>query len=76
MELYPSPFSFNKPVILNMSFKNIEIPEGLEVDFTYLDGEETIEFNKAYCCSETGALFVKGAKLHHFSRYGWTRTAR
>jgi hypothetical protein len=76
MELYPSPHTFNQPVIFDMNFRNINIPEGLNVDFTYMDGEEKLQYTYVNCSHEKGTLRVKGAQLHHFSRYGWTRTSR
>ncbi|MFZ1289525.1 MAG: hypothetical protein WAR79_05525 [Melioribacteraceae bacterium] len=76
LELYPSPFTFNKPVILDLTFQNIVIEDGDgDFIFNYLDGPfEDINYGSVEIDEKTGTMIVKGAELHHFSRYGWTRT--
>jgi hypothetical protein len=77
MELYPSPFTFDKPVEFSMYFYGIDLSEfrGYDIDFNYLDGEtEDIEYYSKDVNFDYGNLVIWGAQLHHFSRYGWTRT--
>jgi hypothetical protein len=76
LELYPSPFVFDKPVSLDLSFSGIKLTEEdiQNLNFTYLDGSEEIEYDSIEINKDNGTLKVIGAKLKHFSRYGWTRT--
>ncbi|MCB9209770.1 MAG: hypothetical protein H6609_10360 [Ignavibacteriales bacterium] len=76
MELYPSPYTFDNPVYLDLSLGNIDLPQDMNVDFTYLDGKEQMNYDKVEFDIKKGTLKVKGAELHHFSRYGWTRTTK
>jgi hypothetical protein len=76
LELYPSPFTFDKPVYLDLKFTHINL-DGIDLDnfeFTYLDGEEEMEYERFRLDATEGVIAVYGAVLHHFSRYGWTRT--
>ncbi len=76
LELYPSSFTFDKPVILDMKFTHIDL-SGFDLDsfdFTYLDGEEEMKYKRVRINEDEGTIAVYGAVLHHFSRYGWTRT--
>ena len=77
MELYPSPFEFDIPVEFSMYFYGLDLSEyvGYDLDFNYLDGEEEeLEYYHKDVDFNNGNLVVWGAKLHHFSRYGWVRT--
>ena len=77
MELYPSPFTFDKPVEFSMYFYGVDLSEyaGYNLDFNYLDGEEEeLEYFYKDVDIKNGNLVIWGAKLHHFSRYGWVRT--
>lgn len=76
MELYPSPFEFDIPVEFSMYFYGLDLSAfaGAELDFNYLDGEqEDLEYYYKDVDFTNGNLVVWGAKLHHFSRYGWVR---
>lgn len=74
MELYPSPFVFDKPVLFNMFWMGLDLSSYADLDFDYLDGEsENIQCNHVNIDVDNGILQVVGAELHHFSRYGWTR---
>lgn len=76
MELYPSPFTFDIPVEFSMYFYGLDLSEyaGYDLDFNYLDGEEEeLEYYYKDVDFDNGNLVVWGAKLHHFSRYGWVR---
>ena len=78
---YPSPTTFKKPLKLNMKFSGLDLSKinENEVGFYYM-GEngkmEKVECKKIIVKKDRGILKVVGAKLHHFSRYGWARTNR
>lgn len=76
LELYPSPFTFDHPVKLDLKFENIDLSniDVNNLNFTYLDGDEKMKYKEVKYDLEKGKLEVKGAELHHFSRYGWSRT--
>jgi len=77
MELYPSPFTFNKPVELYMFWYGLDLSDylGYNFDFNYLDASgEEIKYDYSHIDIGNGNLVIEGAQLHHFSRYGWTRT--
>jgi hypothetical protein len=76
---YPSPTTFNKPLILNMKFSGLDLSEinKKEIKFYYMgeNGElEKVKCEKLVVRKKKGILKIVGAELHHFSRYGWTRT--
>ena len=77
LELYPSPYTFDKPLTLNLLFSNVDLSEIDEdsFEFNYLDGEpEDLQYDYIEIDRREGFLYVEGAQLNHFSRYGWTRT--
>lgn len=77
VELYPSPFTFDKPVILDLQFVNADLKEFdlKDFNFDYLDGNpEYLNYDKIIFNIEDGLLKIIGAQIPHFSRYGWTRT--
>lgn len=77
VELYPSPFKFDKPVILDLKFMNADLKEFelKEFNFDYLDGDsEHLTFDNIKFDFEKGLLEITGVQIPHFSRYGWTRT--
>ena len=78
---YPSPTTFKKPLILNMKFSGLDLRNinKDEIAFYYMgeNGElEKVNCEKLVVRKKKGILKVVGAELHHFSRYGWTRTNR
>ena len=78
LELYPSPFTFDIPVILDLKFTHVNL-SGFDLDsfdFTYLDGKEELKYKRVKINENKGTIAVYGAVLHHFSRYGWTRTSK
>jgi hypothetical protein len=77
VELYPSPFTFEKPVLLDLTFFGIDFSniDTEALAFNYLDGEkENLDYSKIDINKYMGLLRIQGAQLNHFSRYGWTRT--
>ena len=77
VELYPSPFTFDIPVTLNLLYSGMDLT-GIDPNsfkFDYLDGEPSVlkyDFIKIDIANKF--LEVSGAQIPHFSRYGWTRT--
>jgi hypothetical protein len=77
LELYPSPFTFDKPVVLNLIFSGVDLTgiDPNQFNFNYLDGaSENIKYDYISVDVANKMLEVSGAQLNHFSRYGWTRT--
>lgn len=78
MEFYPSPYQFKKPVLFTMQFFNLDLSEYADCEwkFNYLDGkdEEITEYRYMGVDIKRGDIKIVDAELHHFSRYGWTRT--
>jgi len=76
MELYPSPFTFDIPVILDLKFSGVDL-SNLDtdlLDFDYLDGaKEYLKYKKIKIDEKKGVLEIIGAEIPHFSRYGWSR---
>ena len=79
MELHPTPFYFDKPVVLTMQYKGISenyIIDSEKLDFQYHnpDGSfEKVDYQKIDWDPIDRELKVFQAELHHFSRYGWVR---
>lgn len=80
VQLFPSPFTFNLPVILDLKYKGVKLDFDLDnndLDFQYYNPDETFEdvdYKNILWDSESNTLMVFDAELNHFSRYGWTRT--
>ncbi len=77
VELYPSPYKFAKPLLLDLVFENVDLTN-FDPDvfvFDYLDGEqENIQYKSIDIQLDKNTVKVREAELNHFSRYGWTRT--
>lgn len=77
VKLSPSPYKFDRPLLLSVHFSGVDLTgySKSELDFDYMDGEPE---HLSYCMKDVditrGQLLVVGAEIHHFSRYGWTRT--
>jgi hypothetical protein len=76
MEMYPTPFVFDKPIYLDLLFYNVDLdPTAKYLDFAYIEGKgEKVNYKYKSVNIKRGNIFVWGAELHHFSRYGWNRT--
>ncbi|MBI1932884.1 MAG: hypothetical protein HYS24_10145 [Ignavibacteriales bacterium] len=72
VDLFPSPTTFDKPIILNLKYKNINVLDK-DLDFKYLDGNEVVVYDENIVDLENGTLEVKKARLNHFSEWGWGR---
>lgn len=75
----PSPIVFNEALILNLVYKNVDLTgtDPSSVGFYYLS--DTGVFYKAQYDSiivnpSTSTLGIIGARLPHFSRWGWAKT--
>ena len=76
VELYPSPYKFGKPLLLDLIFENVDLTnfDPNVFVFDYLDGEqENIKYKSIDIRLDQGSVRVREAELNHFSRYGWTR---
>ena len=78
VELYPSPYKFDKPLLLDLVFENVDLTDfdpNVFV-FDYLDGDEpeNLIVKSVDMDIKNNRLNIKEAELHHFSRYGWTRS--
>lgn len=77
VELYPSPYKFDKPLLLDLIFENVDLTsfDPTLFVFDYLDGEqENIQYKSIDIRLDNGSVKVREAELNHFSRYGWTRS--
>jgi hypothetical protein len=78
VELYPSPFTFDTPVFLDLKLEGIDLseidPEFLTFNYLSRDGsKEQVNFEKIKIDYNKKYLSVSKAELPHFSRYGWCR---
>ncbi len=78
VELTPSPFTFKKPVLLDLTFWGVDLTDidRDNVDFVYFskDGSSyPVKYSEIKVYPVTKYLSVEKAELPHFSRYGWTR---
>ncbi len=79
MELHPTPFDFDIPVQLDLKYKGISKKIDIDANnltFEYFNPDgtyEPVEYEEISWDEDERELKVKDAKLHHFSRYGWTR---
>lgn len=76
----PSPFSFNKDLFFTIIYTGLELFPGDEqnIKFGYLnsntaEGFEEVPYDKLVVNINDGTLAVYGARISHFSRYGFTR---
>ncbi|MBK8946845.1 MAG: hypothetical protein IPM32_16465 [Ignavibacteriae bacterium] len=72
VDLYPSPSTFDKPLLLSLKLKNVNVPYA-DLDFKYLDGDEEVLYDENIVDTKLGNLEVKKAQLNHFSQWGWSR---
>ncbi|MFZ1292434.1 MAG: hypothetical protein WAR79_20245 [Melioribacteraceae bacterium] len=77
IQLYPTPFTFDKPVILDLTFLGVDFStiDPAKLVFNYLDGEKlALKYTSVNINDKWKILSVVGVQIPHFSRYGWTRT--
>ncbi|PKL89687.1 MAG: hypothetical protein CVV23_03620 [Ignavibacteriae bacterium HGW-Ignavibacteriae-2] len=81
VDLDPHGAVFNKPILLTLKFKDIDVKEykiNLENFFQYIDENgcptnENVKYRKIEINEAEGYAKVFDAELWHFSRYGFTR---
>ncbi len=79
VDLAPSPFTFNVPVHLDLEFWGMDIsdisPDQTSFKYLAADGSvEDVNCENLIVDTDQKYLAVWWGELHHFSRYGWTRT--
>jgi len=72
VSLFPSPKSFKKPLLFSCKLKNVNV-EYPDLDFKYLDGNESVVYESNKVDVNNRILEVRRAQLHHFSDWGWER---
>jgi hypothetical protein len=72
VDLHPSPKQFDKPLLFSLKLKNVKV-DYADLDFKYLDGNESVVYESNVVDEANGNLEVKKAQLHHFSDWGWER---
>ena len=75
---YPSPETFNKPLIFDLEILGIDLtgvnPKTLDFAFIASDGSfESVDCHKIEAKIKEGKLKVDDAEIPHFSKYGWCR---
>ncbi|MCB9210895.1 MAG: hypothetical protein H6609_16130 [Ignavibacteriales bacterium] len=76
VQLYPTPFTFDKPVLLDLGFVGVDFStlDAANLGFNYLDGEtESLKYSSMNINENLGILKILEVEIPHFSRYGWTR---
>lgn len=73
---YPSPETFNKPLVFNLRISGVDLngADPKTIDYVYLspDGSfQRIQYKKLVI--NEGILIVEDALIPHFSIYGWCR---
>ncbi|MCF8305142.1 MAG: hypothetical protein K9I71_02420 [Ignavibacteriales bacterium] len=78
VDFFPS-MEFDKDLTLDLEFQNIDlsaVSSPSEIEFAYIDNSGTVqiaEYDEIEVDVEEGTLSVTGAKIGHFSRYGFIR---
>ncbi|MBK7106367.1 MAG: hypothetical protein IPH62_13895 [Ignavibacteriae bacterium] len=72
VSLYPSPTTFDKPLLFSLKLKNVNVLYD-DLDFKYLDGNEEVAYEENIVDTKLGNLEVKKAQIPHFSDWGWSR---
>ncbi len=76
IDCYPTPTTFDKPLLLDMTHEGLNL-DGVDnsADFYYIKTDsnfESLNKNNKVIQYSNDKLEVKGAKLPHFTRFGWT----
>ncbi|PJA95651.1 MAG: hypothetical protein CO129_10680 [Ignavibacteriales bacterium CG_4_9_14_3_um_filter_34_10] len=78
IDFEPSPFEFEVSAVLNFDIQGIRISkkDADDIQFGYFDSNNNfvpVQYDEVVVDPENGLLSIHGAKINHFSRYGWTR---
>ena len=76
LDFQPSGSVFDKPARLTLKFKGLNINSEDDIDFQYINENgnfETVDYRRLIVNARAGWVIVVGAKLNHFSRYGFTK---
>jgi len=78
IDFAPSPFTFNIPAKLNFELSGVDLSNtnADDIQFGYFDAQNNFvpaQYKEMSVNPDEGKLSVKGVKIDHFSRYGWTR---
>ncbi len=78
INLYPSPYQFNKPLIMTLQYKGVDASkfDPATTKFKYIadDGTEYDTKNKGvFVNPKENILMVKEVELPHFSRWAWAK---
>ena len=77
VDFFPSPTTFNVPLLLNLTYEGVNLTgiDEEDIDFYYIDSNSInfIQITKESkdCDSQQGRLSVENAVIGHFSRFGW-----
>jgi len=78
-EYQPSPLFFRTPLILNLVYKNVSLmtDDPLKIGFYYItDAGKFVkaEYESLLVDPINNTLGITGAKIPHFSRWGWAKS--
>lgn len=76
LDFGPSGIALDKAAILTVTIKGLELNNDDDIDFQYFNenGELTpVEYRRLIVNKRRGSVTVIGAKLEHFSSYGFTK---
>jgi hypothetical protein len=76
LDFEPSGIPLDKAAILTATIKGLDLNDGDDIDFKYIDENgnlASVDYRRLIVNKRRGWVTVIGAKLEHFSRYGWTR---
>jgi hypothetical protein len=74
----PSPYVFRIPLVLDLVYKNVQlsVTDPNQIAFYYLSDDGNYyraQYDSLIYDSENRTIGVLGAKLPHFSRWGWAK---
>lgn len=78
-EYYPSPYTFRTPLILNLTYHNVDFSTDSPINFYYMDDDGFIyraQYDALIVDPVNKTLGIVNARLPHFSRWGWAKTAQ
>jgi hypothetical protein len=75
VDFEPSPFEFDKSLNFSVVYLGVEFDSNDDIEFGYMSstGFVPVEYDQLIIDHRRGMLGVIGAKIDHFSRFGFTR---